>query len=410
MTGHEHALALAIVGAMMASLACSGGSDADDGAEESTASGGSPGLVDPIGQDSGGSASNSGGSASNSGGSGGSGGSSAATSDGDGSGGSGSGGTESSNTTSDSGGTSSSGGTSATSGGSALETCPSALCSAGTQELSCCARERVFGGTFSMGRSESGSDACPDGQACPDAETPEHSASVTTFELDVFEATVGRFRLFLEAYDDLELEAGSGAHPLIEDSGWRSEWNAELPQSRGELEELLACDSDATYSAESGAADNLPINCVSWFEAFAFCVYAGGRLPTEAEWEYAAAGGSQERLYPWGDSAPTSDEAAFYPQDLGPVGSAPQGVGRWGHQDLAGSLWEWGLDVMDTSWYSGGGDPCEDCARLGSGSHRVLRGGAYSFEAVTLRAATRSAEVPGARESFIGVRCAAEAP
>jgi formylglycine-generating enzyme required for sulfatase activity len=258
-----------------------------------------------------------------------------------------------------------------------------------------------------MGRSEASNDACPGGQACPDAETPEHPASVSAFELDVFEVTVSRFRAFLEQYDTFSPPEGSGAHPRIADSGWQRAWDSELPDGQSEFESVLGCDADASYTTEPSDNDTLPINCVTWFEAFAFCVYSGGRLPTEAEWEYAAAGGAQERLYPWGDSQPTSAHARFFPQDLDRVGAAHDGAARWGHHDFAGNVWEWALDWLDSEWYSGNGSPCDDCARLGSGSYRVLRGGAYSFEEVTLRAATRSGEMPLTRQPFIGVRCAA---
>lgn len=284
--------------------------------------------------------------------------------------------------------------------------CPSPTCRAGDTELSCCAREAVPGGSFAMGRSQSGGDACPDAQSCPSAETPEHDATVSGFSMDVFEVTVGRFRQFVEAFDDLEFAPGAGAHPSIANSGWRSAWNAELPDDSSAFEELLSCDADASYTAEAGDNDTLPINCVTWFEAFAFCIYAGGRLATEAEWEYAAAGGDEERLYPWGDSEPSMSTARFYPQDLDAVGSAFEGASRWGQHDLAGNVWEWVLDWLDTGWYSGAGNPCSDCANVGEGSYRALRGGAYSFEAVTLRAATRSADMPDVREPFIGVRCA----
>lgn len=285
--------------------------------------------------------------------------------------------------------------------------CPNPMCRAGDDEISCCARELVVGGSFQMGRSASGGDACPADQNCPGAELPEHDASTSSFELDVFEVTVSRFRQFVENYDDFELSAGMGAHPRIEGSGWQTEWSDQLPAERSALEAGLACDPLATYTPEPADHETMPVNCVTWFEAFAFCVFAGGRLPTELEWEYAAAGGANERLYPWGDAEPNPERARFFPQALDDVGSAPQGIARWGQHDLGGNVWEWGLDWLDTAWYAGGGDPCDDCARLQGSDYRVIRGGAYAFEAVTLRAATRSGEGPSERAPFIGFRCAA---
>lgn len=282
--------------------------------------------------------------------------------------------------------------------------CPQA-CPTGANGVSCCARETLPSGRFAMGRSQTDSDACPSEQSCAAAELPAHEASVSAFALDAFEVTVARFRPFVEAFDDFRPARSSGSHPLIDDSGWQTEWGDQLPANRESLEALLACDDAATYRSTASDTEALPINCLTWFEALAFCIYEGGRLPTESEWEYAAAGGSEERLYPWGNDAPTSAHAHFYPGALGPVGSTALGRARWGQFDMAGNVWEWALDWLDPSWYEGAGNPCDNCANIAGGSHRVLRGGAYSFEEVTLRAATRSAEEPAVRRAFIGVRC-----
>jgi len=267
-------------------------------------------------------------------------------------------------------------------------------------------RSRVDGGSYPMGRSASGSDACPPEQSCAPGEAPEHTVSVSSFWLDRFEVTVARLRIFYDAYPLALPTEGSGAHPLVLGSGWQSEFAAALPDSRQELLSQLSCGEQATFTPEPGAHEAFPANCVSWPVAFLFCSVSGGRLPTEAEWERAAAGGEQNRLYPWGDEDPSSELAGFFPADLGPVGAHPAGKGRYESEDLAGGVWEWALDWLDTNWYSGAGASCEDCARVSSGTHRVLRGGAYSFEAVTLRAAVRSGEVPEARMTSIGFRCA----
>ena len=97
------------------------------------------------------------------------------------------------------------------------------------------------------------------------------------------------------------------------------------------------CDAThATWTASStGGQENLPINCVNWYEAYAFCIWDGGFLPSEAEWEYAAAGGSEQRQYPWGTTAPgTMNQYAIYGSyytgnstGLAPVGTAAAGRG-----------------------------------------------------------------------------------
>jgi formylglycine-generating enzyme len=267
-------------------------------------------------------------------------------------------------------------------------------------------RLEVPGGPYLMGRSEGGTDACPPEQSCAPGEAPEHAVAVGRFWLDRFEVSVERFRPFYDAYPVEVPTAGAGAHPLIPGSGWQDDFAVDLPESRAQLQEQLACGETATFSLEASAQEKFPINCVPWPVAFLFCAVSGGRLPSEAEWEHAAAGGDENRLYPWGDDPPDVQRASFFPSALGAVGSHASGRGRYGHDDLAGSVWEWALDWLDTNWYAAGGAECVDCARVSTGTHRALRGGAYSFEAVTLRTAARSGEVASARQPSIGFRCA----
>jgi sulfatase modifying factor 1 len=219
--------------------------------------------------------------------------------------------------------------------------------------VSCCQAKLVEGGVFPMGRC--GDSACGDAYECgmqswcPD-ETPEHDATVADFHLDTFEVTVGRFRKFVTAFDGTAPSEGAGAHPLIAESGWNGAWDGELPSSSTGLAANLNCDDDwQTWTDTAGENERHPINCVNWFEAFAFCIWDGGRLPTEAEWEYAAAGGDANRLYPWGSEAPgvAPLRANFYDTAGSPhidVGSYPDGGSRWGQQDMAGSMFEWVFD------------------------------------------------------------------
>jgi formylglycine-generating enzyme required for sulfatase activity len=235
--------------------------------------------------------------------------------------------------------------------------------------------------------------------------------------LDKYEVTVGRFRAFAEAGGGTQLSppaAGEGANPAIAGSGWDSTWNTSLPANEDALLASVQCSSsDQTWTESAGDNEQYPMNCVTWYEAFAFCIWDGGRLPTEAEWEYAAAGGDDNRLCPWGDDATEPLPANYRETDDSPfiaVGSYPGGNGRWGHADLAGSMFEWVLDWLASDWYTTTETGCSDCANLTASSTRVARGGFWHDDASDLRAANRSGYLATNPRDIIGIRCARSAP
>jgi formylglycine-generating enzyme required for sulfatase activity len=229
------------------------------------------------------------------------------------------------------------------------------------------------------------------------------NATVAEHRLDRYEATVGRFRNFVEHYAGAP-HPESGQHPWVVASGWRSEWDMNMPADAGALVEALACDSGASFSPTPGGLDALPVNCVTWFEAFAFCAWDGARLPTEAEWEYAASGGALERSFPWGEEAPGATTALFDASELELVGAKPDGAGHYQQLDLAGSLSEWGFD-----WFGPYAGPCSNCALAEGGTERVVRGGSFlSDDPGELRASARRAAAPDTRSRSLGFRCARE--
>jgi sulfatase modifying factor 1 len=167
----------------------------------------------------------------------------------------------------------------------------------------------------------------------------------------------------------------------------------------------------ASWTANAGANEKLPISCPSWYESFAFCAWDGGFLLSEAEWNYAAAGGALQREYPWGSVINvTYANYACYGDgvvgctlaDVLPVGHySPQGDGYWGQSDFAGNLNEWVLD-----WHSANyPQPCIDCAALTATVDRVYRGGGISSSAIGLYVSARFKLDPTKRNAALGIRC-----
>jgi formylglycine-generating enzyme required for sulfatase activity len=248
-----------------------------------------------------------------------------------------------------------------------------------------------------------------------DRTTEDHTeetwhATVGAFYLDKFEVTVGRLRPFLTGYDEAKANllidgAGKATH-VVADPGWKTTY--ELPTKTELVTALGACTGTTwTETADNPDTDRLPANCLPFNVAYAFCIWDGGRLPTEAEWNFAAAGGDEHRVYPWKQpliGPEISDEFANYDGiNPGPiaVGSTPAGDGRWGHSDLAGNVSEWTLD-----YFADLPKECDNCVEVTPMDQRVVRGGSYLHTAEGVLAAGRSSSAPDATRSRQGFRCA----
>ncbi len=282
------------------------------------------------------------------------------------------------------------------------------------------------GGTFYRTYSNNGGP--PAGEADP--------ATLSGFRLDKYDVTVGRFRQFVNAVSPSDggagwlPAAGSGKHTHLNSgqglllaggySGYEPGWLTSDDTNVAPTDANLECDpSYATWTASSGSQENLPLDCANWYEAYAFCIWDGGFLPSEAEWEFAAAGGSQQREYPWGATAPgTANVYAIYGcyfpngsgtctdvENVAAVGSiASAGAGRWGQLDLAGEVFQWTRD----DYYSVGYFACTDCALIfpGTGASRAIRGGLFDSPASFLLPTYQDFSDPSARSGGVGFRCA----
>jgi sulfatase modifying factor 1 len=266
-----------------------------------------------------------------------------------------------------------------------------------TGDWSCCGSPLVPGGTFF--RSYDGT---------PEYPNMGFPATVSAFRLDKYEVTVSRFRRFVNAGLGTQPSpplAGAGAHATLADSGWDPTWNARLSADTTALVAHLNCGAPLqSWSDVPGSNESRPINCVTWLEAMAFCAWDGGYLPTEAEWNYAAAGGSEQREYPWPNTPDglvdcsyanyaANAPCSYSEGHLMPVGSeSPKGDGRWGQADLAGNVFEYTLD-WDTEPYT---NPCNDCANVTPGTLRMIRGGQSGEGAYQIRTAFRDVHSPEA--------------
>jgi formylglycine-generating enzyme required for sulfatase activity len=342
--------------------------------------------------------------------------------------------------------------------------------SGGSGTESCCTSLEVPGGTFYR--------IALDGAV----DTAGSPSTVSGFRLDKYLVTVGRFRQYVNYITGptgAPPASGSGKHThlhggrgLVNESvspsqgaavtyetGWDStDWDANLAPDGVSWNALV----NDFWPTTAGSPENLPVTQVNWYEAYAFCIWDGGFLPTDTEWSYAAQGGSQERAYPWGSMGPDTDAgsnepAAWNPQyaitscdypaasacvsasaacgpsscgyfnlgcgqqiycgqgcvtlasagscSVAAVGTASLGAGYWGQLDLVGEALQWTLDVAPAAY------PCpgDDCAFLGPSpvlpvsNNRAVRGCEYLSPCVPLAPQAAPADN---FDIYKGFRCA----
>ena len=253
----------------------------------------------------------------------------------------------------------------------------------------------VAGGTFRMGSEE-----------MPD-ESPSHGVAVNSFWIDRHEVTVGEFARFVEA---------TGYRTEAEQFGWSGVFDS----ATGRWEKRDAASWRRPEGTGSSPQTNEPVTQVSFADASRYARWAGKRLPTEAEWEYAARGGAAGKRYAWGDELrPGGKPAAnwwqgeFPGRNTGedgfhgraPVASfAPNGYGL---HDMGGNVWEWCADWYAAGYYSA--SPAADPRGPNAGAERVIRGGSWMCSetyCTNYRVAARGHTAPDSGLNNLGFRCA----
>ncbi len=240
-------------------------------------------------------------------------------------------------------------------------------------------------------------------------ECPRHQVQIDAFYLDQYEVTNRLFREFVEQTDyQTTAEREGSVEAFVEGKGWEEVHGASWRQPEAGVTVF-----------DSGRAEH-PVVSVSWDDAQAYCRWAGKRLPTEAEFEYALRAGTTTRYW-WGNGNPgarrvanIADESAKHllsnimsGYDDGYVRTAPVGsyeANPWGLHDMTGNVAEWMADWYGADYYAS--SPASNPKGPSSGEYRVIRGGSWIDVPVYIRSANRYWNTPSYRNATLGFRCA----
>ena len=232
-------------------------------------------------------------------------------------------------------------------------------------------------GLFPMGVPHSARDGGVD-------ERPNHEVFVDSFYMDIYEVTNGRYLKFVT-----ETNHRVPLHPSDASLGlWKGNM---MPES----------------------VTDLPVINVDWFDADAYCRWAGKRLPTEAEWEKAAKGPNDWR-FAWGDVEPTNEHANFNQlawrgeATLVQVGIYEKGKSPYGIYDVAGNVWEWVSDWYQADYYQH--SPTHNPKGPETGKYKAVRSSGWQGETPQMRVFTRIKSLPTDRNNSTGFRCAKDIP
>jgi formylglycine-generating enzyme required for sulfatase activity len=265
-----------------------------------------------------------------------------------------------------------------------------------------------------------------------DGEGPAHAVKLAAFYLDATCVTNEQFNAFVNA---------TGYKTESERFGWSFVFFGHLSAKQQATAVRLRvlgsewwCRVDgATWRHPEGPGSHIkqrwahPVVQVSWIDAVAYATWVGKRLPTEAEWEYAARGGLAQKRFPWGDELepegrhrmnvwqgvfPTANTEAD--GHFGPAPAKSYRANGYGLYQMTGNVWEWCADWFDAATYrrNARGQPCVNPTGPGTGDRRVMRGGSYLCHASycnRYRTDARSSNTPDSATTNLGFRCARDA-
>lgn len=239
-------------------------------------------------------------------------------------------------------------------------------------------------GTFLMGAQSKDPQMANYDAEAREREAPVHEVYLEAYRVGRYPVTVGQYRQFME--DDGYQEGRWWKHGGYREFSEPQDWEQQQP-----------------YPSR-------PVVGVSWWEAVAYCVWTGFRLPTEAEWERVARC-TDGRKYPWGNADPDSTTTNCRESGIGhptPVGLFPTDVTAEGVFDLGGNVWDWCQDWYDDKYYAR--SPRRNPVGPDNALYRVIRGGSWRDDAGYCRAAIRFGNGPQRRYDDVGFRVAAAAP